>query len=311
MAIFAQSDPARTIAVIVAVVILGGVGFFGGRYLMNWHAQKMQTAVEQAEERASRQDQQLEKEVEQLKQELAEEKPPNISEKRMKEVFGQSEPIGPYSTTDNPGCEELDEKLTFFFDYLDRKDLSPESGSGRAERDTAGVFDRMVSDLAANPPVVTGETRDIVSLVHNQAHFFRTLNKNRIEMVKKILATEDDILEPAMADFYAYYVRKDCCGAYDRTCMEMPVLYEYAGFFLQTLSGSGYLMRRDSVIRNLTRYYSVLIIDRANEENINRHGIDIRPHIDLTLTDLRNQDNLLFRDKYIARLQRLQQKYRQ
>lgn len=304
------SDPGRTIAIIVAVVVVAGIGFFGGRYLMHWHENEMQTAFEETKEKYEKQNQQLKRKVDRLEQDLAEKKPPGVPEKRMNEVFGKSGPEASGGDAEKTGCAALEKKLSAFFDYLDQKGVYPASAQ-KAAPDTAAVFDRMVKDLAENPPIVVGETRDIVSLVHNQAHFFRTLNKERINMVRNILSTEADVLEPAMANFYAYYVREGCCRQTDRTCMDLPVLYEYAGFFLHTLSGSGYLMRRDSAVRNLSRYYSVLIVNRANQENINRHGIDIRPHIEATLADLRDQDNLQFQNRYIEKLKQLKRQYRQ
>jgi len=85
--------------------------------------------------------------------------------------------------------------------------------------------------------------------------------------------------------------------------------YEYAGFFLNSLGGRSYLLRRDPGVRILTTYYSVLILDRANEEDLNRHGIDIRPHIDSVAQEIRNSRGLVFQKQYLDRLEALREKY--
>jgi hypothetical protein len=154
-----------------------------------------------------------------------------------------------------------------------------------------------------------GETQDLVSLMHNQAHFFRLLEKERIELVKYILNMDADVLEHAMGNFYDYYVEHGGCGGKRGGAVSLETLYEYAAFFLNTFSGKSYLMRRGSSMRCLVRYYSVLVLDRANKATVNRHGIDIRPHIELALDDIRHQQSLLYQDVYIKRLSELQEKY--
>ena len=89
----------------------------------------------------------------------------------------------------------------------------------------------------------------------------------------------------------------------------MTPLYEYAGFFLHSLGGRSYLLRRDPTVRIMATYYSVLILDRANEEGLNRHGIDIRPHIDSVAEEIRNARGLVFRKDYLDTLEELKEKY--
>jgi hypothetical protein len=90
----------------------------------------------------------------------------------------------------------------------------------------------------------------------------------------------------------------------------LNVMYEYAGFFLNTLAGKSYLLRRDSKVRILTIYYSILILDKANDETLNRHGIDIRPYIDFLFYDVINQRGLVYRKQYLAELIGLKEKYK-
>jgi hypothetical protein len=87
-------------------------------------------------------------------------------------------------------------------------------------------------------------------------------------------------------------------------------MYEYAGFFLNALAGKSYLLRRDSKVRILTTYYSILILDRANDETLNRHGIDISPYIDFLFYEILNQRGLVYQRQYLAELVGLKEKYK-
>jgi hypothetical protein len=89
----------------------------------------------------------------------------------------------------------------------------------------------------------------------------------------------------------------------------LPKLYPYAVFFLNTLGGSSYLMRRDSRVRNLTRYYCLLLIDEANRRKMNRLGLDIRPPLDLLLADLKGAANLEGKEAYLENLRTIRARY--
>ena len=56
---------------------------------------------------------------------------------------------------------------------------------------------------------------------------------------------------------------------------------------------------------------SILIMDRANTQNINRYGIDIRPSIDSLLEEMKTASSLATKDDYVAQLMILQDKYQQ
>ena len=90
----------------------------------------------------------------------------------------------------------------------------------------------------------------------------------------------------------------------------LSVLYDYAGYFLNTLGGRSYLLRRDSKIRILSMYYCVLILDIANDKGLNSNGIDIRPHIALTFNDISNQIGFAHQKAYLNELGNLKRKYK-
>ena len=117
----------------------------------------------------------------------------------------------------------------------------------------------------------------------------RSLGKERVNILKNLLKNESDIIETVMAIFYAYMTSGDRCP--DKV-IQLPSLenrYRYAGFFLNTLAGRSYLLRRDSKMRVLISYYAVLTLDMANDEMLNSYGIDIRPFIDHSYYEIGNQ----------------------
>jgi hypothetical protein len=186
-------------------------------------------------------------------------------------------------------CSEIERK-----DYMKAYDLQ----GGLLKH-----LDALIEKLAYRPPVVSGETQDLYSLLSNAAHFYRVLGKNDIMMFKDILSHERSRVEPLMALTFHYLVKG---SAGHKLNVNSGQLYEYAGFFLNTLGGQSYLYRRDSVTRTLTKYYSVLILDMANRETMNPYGIDIRPHLTLIQEDLRNLGTLKNSDEYLARLKEIE-----
>ena len=112
-----------------------------------------------------------------------------------------------------------------------------------------------------------------------------------------------------METFFAWFMSKDKCQAQARQSPSIEILYEYAGYFLNTLAGRSYLLRRDPKTRIMTIYYCVLIIDKANDRKINSNGIDIRPHIESSLNNMFDQGKLIGRKQYLTTLEKLKVKY--
>ena len=89
----------------------------------------------------------------------------------------------------------------------------------------------------------------------------------------------------------------------------LEIMYEYAGYILNTLGGRSYLLRRDPKVRTLTTYYCVLILDRANDEELNPKGIDIRPYLRSSLMEIENHTGLVHQKEYLTKLKELYLKY--
>ena len=287
-------------------MIIGFIGYFAYNQIINWHKKELVTAISQERKEFGEKTWELEKGISKLEEELALYKEKLIPEEKLTEVFGKEATLIP-PEPENIECEDLEQQILAFFTYLDRKDYIILQ---KSEHGTYNLFKQMVKQLSETLPIVTGETRDIVSLTRNIAHFNRVLGNKRIELIKEIFKNENDIFESIMATFFSFYTSDKCCKEELQGCPSMGLLYEYAGFFMNTMAGRSYLLRRDSRIRILTTYYCVLILDKANEEILNHNGIDIRPHIDLSINDISNQKNLIYRKQYLIKLQSLKEKYK-
>ena len=217
-----------------------------------------------------------------------------------------SQPSAPAITGE---CQQLSNEIKAFFTRLDREDyIAPRNLNGGTQVYAGGLLDK----LFANPPVVVGETNTFFTVLSNTVHFYRILKKDDVLLVKDILLNESENLEPLMALFYRWSLKAPECGNGSdlNLVMPLPGLYEYAGFFLNTLGGRSYLFRRESRLRLLVKYYSVLVLDRANSQRLNSHGIDIRPALDVLSEEMRTTQKLKGRPGYLTTLAGLQEKYR-
>jgi hypothetical protein len=167
-----------------------------------------------------------------------------------------------------------------------------------------------VNKLSKKLPIVSGETDSLYNLFLNIAHFYRVLGKKRVFLIREILKNESEILESVMRTFHLWYMLENDAEEKLKGRPSLSVLYDYAGYFLSTLGGRSYLLRRDSRIRILSTYYCVRILDIANDKGLNSNGIDIRPHIELTFNDISNQIGLVHQKVYLIELENLKRKYK-
>ena len=194
-----------------------------------------------------------------------------------------------------------------WYDHLDEQDYMQ---TYQLNTSSKIHFSQLLQKLLDNPPVVTRETDDLFTLLKNTAHFFRILGKNNILMLKGILDREKDSFEHILQSFYNLL---DYPKALDREySLNIPVdsLYDYSGFFLNTMGGRLYLFRRDSTSRMLVSFYAILVIDRVKDSGSDRHGLDLKKPIDSLIDELENTGKRLrLRDKYLDVLYDLKEKY--
>jgi hypothetical protein len=223
------------------------------------------------------------------------------------DIIGTDEPAkdlsdeGPETAV---SISEVERRIAAFFVHLDKEDYIKEYKLGTGVYD---VYVETIEKISEKPPLLVNETDSLSSMFQNIAHFYRLLGSGRLSLIKDILLYEDEEMESTMRDFYLWYTNSNNSNIKGRPSPE--ALYEYAGFFLNTIGGRNYLMRRDSKIRILTSYYSVLILDRANDTKQNPNGIDIKPYIRLVYGDISGKSGFSFYSEYIKKLARLKDKY--
>lgn len=291
-----------TVAIVFAAIVIGVVSYV---MVNKWHQNQMTLGRQQAQNECLEVIHNLEAELEKMRAQLETERQIQPGEENFPTVFGSPEP-GLDTDVQPADCQKVEAQLLSFLNYLDSR---PYVSDQEIEGGSAGFIRECAARLLADPPVNIAEMQDMFRLVKNVTHFYRVLGKKRLLLARDILTTEERVLEPAMAVFYARVAE---CGQPlpgNEKPLSIEKLYDYAGYFLNTLGGRSYLLRRESKIRMLMNYYSILIIDRANDEKFNQYGIDIRPYIDYLFYDISNQKGLAYRERYLTRLAALRDKY--
>jgi len=203
--------------------------------------------------------------------------------------------------------EKTIKTIASFYNHLDHQPYIKEA---QLKGTSNTYFTSLIQKLLNNPPVVTRETDDLFTILQNTAHFFRIIGKENIFLLKGILHNEKDNFEEILADYY--YLSQQPQQSIKDLGLTIPAnaLYDYAGFFLNTMGGRLYLFRRDSQSRMVISYYALLIIDQANQNGINRHGIPIDQSIESLIAEIESiGSQLKLREQYLDSLYDLKEKY--
>ncbi len=294
----------KVIKVGIVVVIVGIAAYFGYSLFSSWHKESLETAKRHERVEWEKRTKELMEKVTGLEEELTSIKGESIPERKLKEVFGSESAV--VKEGQPLGFEEIEQQIKAFFSYLDEQDYVQ---AYELKGGTYQQFQLVLKKLSARLPSITEETASLYNLYRNMAHFFRVLGKKRVNLTRDVLQNESEILESAMQTFYLWATYETGDNAITGQ-PALKTLYTYSAFFLNTLAGRSYLLRRDSKIRILTTYYSVLILDKANDEQLNPGGIDIRPRIEILLNDLQTQIGLIHQKQYLTELQQLAAKYK-
>jgi len=291
--------------VLIAVVMAAVIGYALYYNIMKWHQNRIKRAVAQEQDIWLEKNEILAERVDRLEEELAEARGEPQNETRISKALGVDEPPAAVTSESpaRPQSENLDARIAAFFAYLDQR---PYVKDYQLDGGTYPLYREAVEKLSRNPPAIAGETDMLYRLLKNIAHFYRVLGKRDVRLVKDVLTHEEEILETVMRTYYRWFVNSA------ETEMVRPddeTLYAYSVYFLNTIGGRSYLLRRDSRIRTLTQYYCVLLLDRANDLKLNSYGIDIRPYIRGALEDIQNLLGLAYRSEYIDSLKALREKY--
>jgi hypothetical protein len=303
----------KSAKIVVALVIIAVSGFFIFSKISGWHKSKLEKAVQNEQKAWQGKTNKLEQEVSELKTELSDVKGQNVPEEKLAKVFGEEEQEharqveATLTPPEKPSEIAVTERqIAAFFSYLDKR---PYIQSLNLAGGSYLQYQIAVEKLSAKPPIIAGEMDSLYNMVRNVAHFYRVMGKKRVLLTKQILQNESEVIETVMKTFYQWFTIEDGGKATLKGRPSMTALYEYAGYILNTLGGRSYLLRRSPKVRALTTYYSVLILDRANDEELNSRGIDIRPYIKSSLLEIKNQIGLIHQKEYITRLSELSLKY--
>jgi hypothetical protein len=219
----------------------------------------------------------------------------------------ETAPHSPPETALQPttsSCQKVADDLQFFFKQLDKQDYIK---AYTEKEPLQNHLSNIITKMLDHPPVNEKETADLLTVLKNAAHFFRILGLKDLSLLRDILTNEHSSLEQHFASFYAWSTRGKDCPGNTSILIQLPVTktYEYAAFFLNTLGGQSYLARRDPALRILTRYYSVLILNQACQQSINRYNIDLAYHLKAVIKEISDSDFLKNQSNYLDTLQKI------
>jgi hypothetical protein len=287
---------------VMLILVVVVIGIFLAIFLKDWHERQIESVRNQEGRGWKQQAEVLTRKLTELEQELQTVRSETPSEEKETEVFGP--PPAETPAREKPlTSEEIERRVKAFFSYLDGREYVQ---AYQLEGGCYVQYLQAVEALSAHAPRVAGETESLYEMLKNVSYFYRVIGKKRVQVAAEILKNEREIMESAMRVFYLWYT-----GPSDRLQgrLSLPVMYAYASYLIETFGGRSYLMRRDSRIRLLTTYYCILVLDRANDQQMNPNGIDIRPFIVSTARDMRSQTGLAHQKHYLTELDRLARKY--
>ena len=306
----------RSAKIIVAIVVIVASAFFIYSKFAGWHASKLETTVQQEKKIWQDKTDQMGQEIATLKQELAVAKGQNVSQDKLAEVFGEVQQEDKEVTQQleekisegkkQPSFAEVEGRIMSFFSYMDDQEYVQ---SYKFKEGTYRQYQIAIKKLSSKLPIITGEMSSLYNIVRNVAHFYRVMGKKRVLLIKQMLQNESEVIESAMRTFYLWFTMDDGGHSTVQGRPSLESMYEYAGYILNTLGGRSYLLRRDPKVRTLTTYYCVLILDKANDEELNSRGIDIRPYIESSLMEIENKTGLVHQKEYLTKLRELRLKY--
>lgn len=301
-----QFKQERILQLIIVVLIAAVLLYFGYRMFNKWHQEQIDAAVETERQAWNQQAEEFIREIDQLQRQVEAEQQTDVPEEKVKSIFGETTADMAPLQERKTDCGRLERQVIAFFEYLDEQDYVI---AYRLKAKTLITFQQMLARASQKIPVNIAETRDILTLLHNMAHFYRTFGKQQCLLIRDVLHHESDFIEPVLATLFAYFLNSEDCKGLSIAKPSFTVFYNYAGYFLNTIGGRSYLFRRNPRVRILLNYYCVMILDQANQKKANHYGIDIRPHIGRSIFELRNHKGLQNQQHYLAVLNRMEARY--
>jgi hypothetical protein len=284
----------RGLLLLVIALIVGGLFVFYYTYFGS-KSKKQPTFQEEEKIRSE----ELAKRSQETKDILAQSPPISASQERLEEVESKAMKV-------EDECQKMEKDLHEFFTYLDTKDYIREL---RIEGGTFNHFIKIIRVLSLEPPIPAGEGLSYDMIINNIYHFYRALELKDLTLIKLILKNEADTMEINLALFYKWLMSNDECGQKEGIPPALDTLYRYAGFLVNSIGGRSYLFRRETRLRLLLYYYSLLIIHEADKKKMNNFGVDITPFLEPLAEEIENYQFLYFRKEYAGRLINLKDYY--
>jgi len=289
---------------ILILIGLMAVGFALHRF-ERYHRGRIDQVKEMERRYWQQQTDQLEAQLDNLEKEIKDLKVSKKTRTKLSDVF-KEDPQKLMFPEGQPTLEMAVYQLVTFFSYLDQQQyIKAHQLRGGSQQ----LFRQSIEQLLQNLPMFNAEMATISNLARNLDHFQSVLGKDAAGIFSEIFTNETELLEPVLQAFYVWF---DLCENNPNNiiaCPKLPQLYEYASFFLGTFAGRNYLFESSPKMRVLLNYYSVLIVDRALDDQTNPNGIDIREHILSTMQSINLQKDLVGLEVYQEKLKSLARKY--
>jgi len=205
-------------------------------------------------------------------------------------------------------CYRVQSEISDFFSYVENQPYYKHlAGDKKAQE----LFKETMRRLASRLPIPGGEGVDASIIINNIYYIFRSMDRNAIRVIKEFISGEGESLEFDMALFYRWIMLGDECGEGADIRPSFQELYHFAGFFLNTIGGRAYLLRRPAAAGALTGYYCLLILHEANLKGRNNYGIDILPYIATIKEEIASARNLAQSEDYLIELASMESYYQQ
>lgn len=214
-------------------------------------------------------------------------------------------PATPEATPPAPlAPSQLAQQVRDFFTHLDGQEYI------RAHQLKGGslvYLGQLLAQALAHPPAVAGRATDNLATIKNGAHLYHVLGGQNLALLKEIALHEQETLESFLATFYAWsrLPAADQQGADLPLQLPLKPAYEYACFFLDTIGGQSYLLRRPPTLRLLGQYYALRLVAQAEQESLNRHRIATDHAAGRLRQEISANASLANKEEYLATIEGL------
>lgn len=200
-------------------------------------------------------------------------------------------------------CEPLAKDLEALFLHMEARAAFRKLFSGQK---ASRVLPEILRKLSQSPPLPAGEASDGAMMLKNIHHFFRILSPSELRLLKELLSEDTETVEWNLQLGYAWFRAADRCPDLLEFKPSPQAAYAYAGFFVNTIGGKAYLVRRPSTVRVLVTYYSLLVLDQADKGGANVYGVDLLPPVQALREELRHYRGLRRHRVYMQNLREME-----